>query len=162
MPFRTLKGHTGYTVCLSTQAGCPVGCPFCATGQQGFERNLTPGEIIEQLLHFARRLTALVDALHRVSAPFDLHFAVHTARPVHRVPGLRVGIRTRRRGGEVRVAQSLFAADEGRARAVPVERRRAEEMFNSVQADSLPGWPKCRCTSFCRPSGWANSQSTWF
>jgi 23S rRNA (adenine2503-C2)-methyltransferase len=36
--------------------GCPIGCPFCATGQQGFERNLTPGEIIDQVLYFARYL----------------------------------------------------------------------------------------------------------
>jgi 23S rRNA (adenine2503-C2)-methyltransferase len=41
------------TVCVSTQAGCNIGCPFCATGQQGFERNLTPGEIIDQVLYFA-------------------------------------------------------------------------------------------------------------
>jgi 23S rRNA (adenine2503-C2)-methyltransferase len=42
------------TVCVSTQVGCPVGCYFCATGQQGFERNLQPGEIIEQILYFMR------------------------------------------------------------------------------------------------------------
>jgi 23S rRNA (adenine2503-C2)-methyltransferase len=46
------------TVCLSTQVGCPVGCPFCATGQGGFERNLTSGEIVEQVLYFARGLRA--------------------------------------------------------------------------------------------------------
>ena len=45
-----------HTVCLSTQVGCAVGCPFCATGQQGFERNLTAGEIIDQVLYFARRI----------------------------------------------------------------------------------------------------------
>ena len=50
------KGKARYTVCISTQVGCPIGCPFCATGQQGFERNLTPGEIIDQVLYFARRL----------------------------------------------------------------------------------------------------------
>jgi 23S rRNA (adenine2503-C2)-methyltransferase len=44
------------TVCVSTQAGCAVGCAFCATGQQGFDRNLTPGEIIDQVLYFARYL----------------------------------------------------------------------------------------------------------
>lgn len=49
-------GGTRHTICLSTQVGCPIGCPFCATGQQGFERNLTPGEIIDQVLYFARRL----------------------------------------------------------------------------------------------------------
>lgn len=38
------------SVCLSTQAGCPVGCAFCATGKGGFRRNLSRGEILEQLL----------------------------------------------------------------------------------------------------------------
>ncbi len=42
------------TVCISTQVGCPIGCPFCATGQAGFIRNLTAGEIVAQALHFAR------------------------------------------------------------------------------------------------------------
>ncbi|MGD1041368.1 MAG: 23S rRNA (adenine(2503)-C(2))-methyltransferase RlmN, partial [Dehalococcoidales bacterium] len=49
-------GANRYTICVSTQVGCPIGCPFCATGQQGFERNLTAGEIIDQVLYFARRL----------------------------------------------------------------------------------------------------------
>jgi len=56
MSYPTAKGGTRHTICLSTQVGCPIGCPFCATGQQGFERNLTPGEIIDQVLYFARRL----------------------------------------------------------------------------------------------------------
>ena len=42
------------TVCISTQVGCPVGCPFCETGQAGFVRNLTLGEIAAQVLYFAR------------------------------------------------------------------------------------------------------------
>jgi len=45
------------TVCLSTQVGCPVGCPFCATGQQGFERNLGTAEMIAQVLYFKRLLS---------------------------------------------------------------------------------------------------------
>ena len=44
------------TVCVSTQVGCAFGCPFCATGQTGFTRNLSAGEILEQVLHFARFL----------------------------------------------------------------------------------------------------------
>ena len=47
-----------HTVCVSTQVGCAVGCPFCATGQSGFHRHLTPGEIVEQVLFFARGLLA--------------------------------------------------------------------------------------------------------
>ncbi|MFI5273942.1 MAG: 23S rRNA (adenine(2503)-C(2))-methyltransferase RlmN [Ktedonobacterales bacterium] len=44
------------TVCVSTQAGCAFGCTFCATGQMGFDRHLTAGEIVAQVLHFARDL----------------------------------------------------------------------------------------------------------
>jgi 23S rRNA (adenine2503-C2)-methyltransferase len=44
------------TVCISTQAGCAMGCVFCATGRMGLLRNVTPGEIVEQVLYFARGL----------------------------------------------------------------------------------------------------------
>jgi len=42
------------SVCLSTQVGCAMGCRFCATAQGGFTRNLTAGEIVDQLLHLQR------------------------------------------------------------------------------------------------------------
>lgn len=38
------------TVCVSTQVGCPLGCTFCATGKMGFKRNLTSGEIVDQIM----------------------------------------------------------------------------------------------------------------
>ncbi len=44
------------TVCLSSQSGCALACTFCATGAMGLGRNLTPGEIVEQLVVLARRL----------------------------------------------------------------------------------------------------------
>ena len=44
------------TVCISSQVGCSLGCEFCATGQMGFIRNLTSGEIVEQVLQI-RKLT---------------------------------------------------------------------------------------------------------
>ncbi len=46
--------HDRRTACISTQAGCGMGCTFCATGQAGLTRNLTPGEIVAQVLYFAR------------------------------------------------------------------------------------------------------------
>ena len=46
------------TLCISTQAGCAMGCVFCATGQMGFVRNLTQAEIVAQVIHFARELAA--------------------------------------------------------------------------------------------------------
>ena len=42
------------TACISTQAGCALGCTFCATGQQGFRRNLTTGEIVAQVIEIQR------------------------------------------------------------------------------------------------------------
>lgn len=51
-----LMGYDGrHTVCVSTQAGCAMGCVFCATGQMGFVRHLRPGEIVAQVL-LARRV----------------------------------------------------------------------------------------------------------
>src|SRR5215472_15345812 len=44
------------TVCVSSQAGCAFGCTFCATGQMGFDRHLSAGEIVAQVLYFAREL----------------------------------------------------------------------------------------------------------
>ncbi|MEE8413572.1 MAG: 23S rRNA (adenine(2503)-C(2))-methyltransferase RlmN [Dehalococcoidales bacterium] len=56
MSYLSPQGKTRYTVCLSTQVGCAVGCHFCATGRQGFKRNLTTGEIVDQVLYYARKL----------------------------------------------------------------------------------------------------------
>jgi 23S rRNA (adenine2503-C2)-methyltransferase len=44
------------TVCISSQSGCSLSCTFCATGQMGFNRNLSQGEIVAQVLYFARYL----------------------------------------------------------------------------------------------------------
>ena len=46
------------TACLSSQVGCAMGCVFCATGQMGYTRNLTSGEIVAQAVHVARTLRA--------------------------------------------------------------------------------------------------------
>ncbi len=57
-------GSLRETVCVSTQVGCPLDCKFCATGAMKFSRNLTPGEILAQILiaqmHATRRITNVV------------------------------------------------------------------------------------------------------
>ncbi len=50
MQFEGRDGLPRATACISTQAGCAMGCIFCATGQMGFTRHLTPGEIVAQVL----------------------------------------------------------------------------------------------------------------
>jgi 23S rRNA (adenine2503-C2)-methyltransferase len=86
---RAERAGNGATLCVSTQVGCPVACPFCASGRAGLRRNLTAGEITEQFVRgralgpLSRavvmgigepflNLPALLAALERVRAPFGL------------------------------------------------------------------------------------------
>jgi 23S rRNA (adenine2503-C2)-methyltransferase len=133
------------TVCLSTQAGCAMGCPFCATGQMGLHRNLSAGEIVAQVLHFARALKAedlavtnvvfmgmgepLANyeqtwrAIRLLNSPdgFNLGARHMTISTVGIVPGIQ---RMSREPEQVSLAVSLHAAtDELRSRLVPVNRR---------------------------------------
>src|SRR3989338_4970753 len=71
-------------ICISTQAGCAMGCVFCATGQMGFRRHLSAGEIVEQVLWFARELKRGGDRLTNivimgVGEPFHNYEATMTA-----------------------------------------------------------------------------------
>ncbi len=49
-----MEDHDSYSACISSQVGCAVGCPFCATGTIGFKRNLTASEIVDQILGIQR------------------------------------------------------------------------------------------------------------
>ena len=53
-----MKYDNRRTVCISSQSGCAMGCVFCATGQMGYYRNLTSGEIVEQILYYQRELSS--------------------------------------------------------------------------------------------------------
>ena len=44
-----MQYHHGYSICISTQVGCKMGCTFCATGKSGYSRNLTPSEMLAQV-----------------------------------------------------------------------------------------------------------------
>lgn len=54
------------SVCISTQAGCPMACAFCATGEMGLIRNLSAGEIVDQVRHWQRELAAEGDRVSHV------------------------------------------------------------------------------------------------
>ncbi len=62
------------TVCVSTQAGCAMGCVFCATGKLGLLRNLSSGEIVEQVLWAARELQSTASTIATVSSLTNLVF----------------------------------------------------------------------------------------
>jgi len=54
IPATSPEGARRLSVCVSTQAGCAMACTFCATGRMGLARNLTPGEIVDQVYGFGR------------------------------------------------------------------------------------------------------------
>jgi 23S rRNA (adenine2503-C2)-methyltransferase len=56
LPAPTTRGRDRVTICVSSQAGCGMNCPFCATGQAGLTRNLSTGEIVEQVVAGARAM----------------------------------------------------------------------------------------------------------
>jgi 23S rRNA (adenine2503-C2)-methyltransferase len=131
------------TVCVSSQAGCAMACGFCATGQAGFRRHLTTGEIVEQVVRAAREAKATKRRLSNVvfmgmGEPLANYDATWNAvRRIHDAVGLSarhitistVGIvpgihRLAREELPVGLAVSLHAAnDELRNQLVPVNRR---------------------------------------
>jgi 23S rRNA (adenine2503-C2)-methyltransferase len=80
------------TVCISTQAGCAMGCTFCATGQAGFSRQLTLGEVVEQVVRAGRaaaprRISNIVFmGMGEPLANYDV--TVGTIRALHHERGL--------------------------------------------------------------------------
>jgi 23S rRNA (adenine2503-C2)-methyltransferase len=133
------------TICISTQAGCAMGCVFCATGQMGFRRHLSAGEIVEQVLVFARELRPEADRLTNIvvmgmGEPFHNYDATMAAVDILNDPrGFNFGARritistvglapmierfaAERR--QVNLAVSLHAAtDDLRAEMLPINRK---------------------------------------
>ncbi len=133
------------TLCISTQSGCAMGCVFCATGQMGFRRNLTSGEIVAQVLHFARILKkdleqvtnivvmgmgepfhnyeAVMQAVRRLNDPtgFNLGARRFTISTVGIVPKIRQFTSAKT---QINLAISLHAANDAlRSQLLPVARK---------------------------------------
>jgi len=82
-------GRARTTVCVSTQVGCAMGCVFCATGQQGFTRNLSTAEIVEQVLHFARPSRASGPEARRVTNVVFMGMGEPLANTNHTLEAIR-------------------------------------------------------------------------
>ncbi len=61
-----MKYNARNTLCISSQSGCAMGCVFCATGQMGFKKNLSAGEIIEQVIQFSSFLKEKGESLSNI------------------------------------------------------------------------------------------------
>lgn len=131
------------TVCVSSQAGCAMGCTFCATGQAGFDRHLGVGEIVEQVIRARRRASAdgqrlsnvvfmgmgepfanydrTWDAVRRIHGDLGIGARHLTLSTVGVVPGIR---RLAEADLPVSLAVSLHLANDAeRDHLVPINRR---------------------------------------
>jgi 23S rRNA (adenine2503-C2)-methyltransferase len=133
------------TLCISSQAGCAMGCVFCATGQMGFQRNLSAAEIIGQVMYYARLLKLegrkltnivvmgmgepfhnyenLMAAIDRLNDPDGFHFGARrfTISTVGLAPQIRRFADEKR---QVNLAISLHAAEDRlRLSMLPVNRK---------------------------------------
>jgi 23S rRNA (adenine2503-C2)-methyltransferase len=77
------------TLCISSQAGCALDCAFCSTGKQGFNRNLSTGEIVGQLWHANR--TLLADAMSAASGGTSLPWVQAGRAPITNVVMMGMG-----------------------------------------------------------------------
>lgn len=133
------------TLCISTQSGCAMGCVFCATGQMGYLRNLSSGEVVEQVLYYARLLAqqgeqvsnivvmgmgepfhnyeATLAALDRLNHPEGMKLGARrlTISTVGLVPAIERFAQEQR---QINLAISLHAADdELRSSMLPINKR---------------------------------------
>jgi len=142
------------TACISSQAGCALGCAFCATGQMGFVRNLTATEIFEQAMRFAVELaaegerlsnvvlmgmgepfqnyTAVMEAIHRMMTDLGIGARHITVSTVGLVPQIR---RFADEGLQVTLAVSLHkATDTERSALMPINKRwNLEELIGACR-----------------------------
>ena len=133
------------TLCISTQAGCAMGCVFCATGQMGFKRHLSSGEIVAQVMYYAHMLHGetnfvtnvvlmgmgepfhnydnMLAAIDRLNDPQGYNFGARrfTISTVGLVPAIRRFAAEKR---QINLAISLHAADDAlRTSMLPVNKR---------------------------------------
>src|SRR5207247_2041791 len=157
------------TACISSQVGCAMGCIFCATGQMGYVRHLTPGEIVAQAVHVARQLRlspapaparlrnvvlmgmgeplhnydAVMQAIDILRDPNGLALAAEriTLSTVGIVPGI---LRLAREQRPLHLAVSLHAANqEERAALVPVAKQwPLNQLMVACRTEDAPPGPR--------------------
>ena len=159
-----------YTVCVSSQVGCATGCPFCATGQQGYERNLAVSEICDQVLYFARRLgdkgtisnvvfmgmgepfanyLDVMSAVEHLNAPWGFGLGARniTISTAGHVPGIE---KLSQEKLQIGLAVSLHAADNAlRNKLVPLNRKYPLEKLIPACADYIEATGRRMTFEYC-------------
>jgi 23S rRNA (adenine2503-C2)-methyltransferase len=158
------------TVCVSTQAGCAMGCVFCATGQMGFSRHLSPGEIVAQVLH-ARRVLKTIDPRKRIRNMVLMGMG----EPLHNYDAVMVALETLsdRRGagiGPTKISIStvgvvpsiLRLANEQRPYRLAVSLHGSTEEERSALVPASKKWPLHSLIDACKKYGAITGKRIFF
>jgi 23S rRNA (adenine2503-C2)-methyltransferase len=149
------------TACLSSQAGCALGCVFCATGQMGFTRNLSVGEIVAQAVHVRRVLRTMSRSdvgqrlrnivLMGMGEPLQNYDAVIRASEILRDPGgLAIGGKQMTLS-TVGVAPGIIRlADEGQPFSLAVSLHAATQEERAAMIPAARAWPLDVLMDACR------------
>lgn len=147
------------TACLSTQAGCALGCVFCATGQQGFFRNLTTSEIVAQALHVRDEAQAgqLSDVRLRnvvlmgMGEPLLNYDSVMAALEILCDPGGLAIAQNRITLSTVGIVPGIVRlADEGRPYSLAVSLHAADQEERAALVPVAKTWPLAELMDACR------------
>ncbi len=145
-----------FTVCISTQVGCAMGCKFCLTARMGLKRNLTPGEIVEQVLNAQSLLPAgkilrnivymgmgepfhnYDNTIHSLKIFLNPHgFGFSTRRITVSTSGIVPGIEKFAQESDLRVNLAISlngVTQEARKKLMPVSRRYSlEDLIESCR-----------------------------
>ncbi len=144
------------TLCISTQVGCAMGCVFCATGQMGFFRNLSTGEIVAQVLYFARQLAQEGQRVTNVvfmGMGEPLHNYDNTLEAVDRLTdpaGFNLGARKITISTVGLVPAILRYADEQRQTALAISLHAATDAERNRLIPISKKWPIAELMDACR------------
>lgn len=150
------------TACVSSQVGCAMGCVFCATGQMGFTRNLTPGEMVAQALHVRSVLRALNPdlasgerlrnlVLMGMGEPLHNYDAVMKATDILRDPnGLALGAKKITLSTVGVVPGMIRLADENRPIHLAVSLHAATQEERAALVPAAKRWPLDALMEACR------------
>lgn len=163
-----LMGYTGrHTACVSTQAGCAMGCIFCATGQMGFVRHLRPGEIVAQVLHAQRSvpeggalrnlvLMGMGEPLHNYDSVMTALDIICDSRGINLGPS-RITIST------VGVVPGILRlAEEGRPYHLAVSLHGASEEERAALVPASKRWSLAEVIAACRTFSEATGRKIFF
>ena len=166
-----LMGYEGrHTACVSSQAGCAMGCVFCATGQMGFVRHLQAGEIVAQVLHVRRvleatrpgqRLRNLVlmgmgEPLHNYDAVIRALGIISNVRGIGIGPS-RISIST------VGVVPGILRlAEEGQPYRLAVSLHGSNEAERSALVPASKKWSLAELIAACRTYGEITGKRIFF